>query len=48
MDQHFPGSAWLRIPRHTYDRLNSHRCRAQHASWEETLDALLDRREDGD
>jgi hypothetical protein len=48
MDRHFPGSAWLRIPRHTYDRLNSHRCRAQHASWEETLDALLDRREDGD
>lgn len=47
MDQHFPGSAWLRIDRDTYDRLNSHRSRAQHASWEETLAALLDRGEAG-
>jgi hypothetical protein len=47
MDQHFPGSAWLRIERATYDRLNAHRSRAQHASWEQTLDSLLDRGEDG-
>jgi hypothetical protein len=47
MDQHFPGSAWLRIDRETYDRLNSHRSRAQHASWEETLASLLDRGGDG-
>jgi Family of unknown function (DUF6084) len=47
MDQHFPASAWLRIDRHTYDRLNRYRSRAQHASWEETLAALLDRHEDG-
>jgi hypothetical protein len=47
MDQHFPGSAWLRIDRDTYDRLNTYRSRAQHASWEETLAALLDREDDG-
>jgi Family of unknown function (DUF6084) len=47
MDQHFPQSAWLRIGRETYDRLNDHRVRAQHGSWEETLDSLLDREEGG-
>src|SRR5919112_117791 len=46
MDQHFPASAWLRIDRDTYDRLNRYRSRAQHSSWEETLATLLDRRED--
>jgi hypothetical protein len=46
MDLHFPGSAWLRIDRDTYDRLNVLRSRAQHSSWEETLAALLDRHED--
>jgi Family of unknown function (DUF6084) len=47
MNQHFPGSAWLRIGRDTYERLNDHRSRHQHASWEETFDALLDEREAG-
>jgi hypothetical protein len=47
MDQHFPNTAWLRIDRDTYDRLNAHRSRAQHASWEETFGSLLDRAEDG-
>jgi hypothetical protein len=47
MDQHFPDTAWLRIDRDTYDRLNAHRSRAQHASWEETLGCLLDRGEAG-
>ena len=47
MDQHFPGSAWLRIDRDTYDRLNVHRSRARHASWEETLASLLERLEEG-
>ena len=47
MDQHFPSSAWLRIDRATYDRLCTHRSRAQHGSWEETLASLLDCREDG-
>jgi hypothetical protein len=46
MDQHFPDSAWLRIDRHTYDRLGVHRARRQHTSWEETLRSLLDRAEE--
>jgi len=46
MDLHFPGSAWLRIERETYDRLTDHRSREQQTSWEQTLDALLDRAED--
>ena len=41
MDQHFPGSAWLRIDRETFERLNDHRCAERQSSWEETLDALL-------
>jgi Family of unknown function (DUF6084) len=45
MDQHFPGSAWLRVGRETYDRLNDLRSREQHASWEETLGSLLEHRE---
>lgn len=47
MNQHFPGSAWLRIGRDTYERLNDHRSRHQLASWEETFDSLLDEREAG-
>ena len=47
MDQHFRGSAWLRIDRATYDRLNDHRSRRQHASWEETLGSLLEDRGEG-
>lgn len=47
MNQHFPGSAWLRIGRDTYERLNDHRSRHQHASWEETFHSLLDEREAG-
>ena len=47
MEQHFPGSAWLRIDRDSFDRLNAHRSRAQHGSWEETLGSLLDRAEGG-
>jgi hypothetical protein len=41
MDQHFRGTAWLRIGRETYDRLNDRRSRSQHSSWDETLDELL-------
>jgi hypothetical protein len=47
MDLHFPGSAWLRVDRETYDRLNAHRSRAQYASWEQTIAALLDRAGEG-
>ena len=43
MDRHFPGSAWLRLPRETFDRLHAYRARHAHLTWEETVDALLRR-----
>ena len=45
MDRHFPGSAWLRLPRESYDRLRDYRSRHGHASWEQAVDALLEGRE---
>lgn len=37
----FPNSAWLRLPRETFDRLADFRARNALPSWEATLDALL-------
>jgi hypothetical protein len=42
MDQHFPGSAWLRLSRESLDRLAAYRGRHALPSWEATIDALLD------
>jgi hypothetical protein len=42
MDQHFPGSTWLRLPRESLDRLAAYRGRHALPSWEATIDALLD------
>jgi hypothetical protein len=41
MDQHFPGTAWLRLHRETFDAL--HRYRARHAlpTWEDAIERLL-------
>jgi hypothetical protein len=44
MDRHFPGAAWLRLSRATFDRLQSRRARDAHLSFDETLEALLDER----
>jgi hypothetical protein len=41
MDRHFPGTAWLRLERDTFDRLHAYRARHAHLTWEETVDALL-------
>ena len=41
MDVHFPGQAWLRLDRHTFDRLSAFRTRHQLAGWEDTVDRLL-------
>lgn len=41
MDSHFRGSAWLRLPRESLDRLSAYRSRHALRSWEATLDALL-------
>jgi hypothetical protein len=42
MDQHFPGSAWLRLSRESLDRLAAYRGRHALPSWEATIDSLLD------
>jgi hypothetical protein len=41
MDRHFPGCAWLRLQRDTFDRLHAYRARHAHLSWEDTVDALM-------
>ena len=46
MDRYFPGSAWLRLDRDTFDRLYAYRARHALPSWEHALDRLL--AEEGD
>jgi Family of unknown function (DUF6084) len=41
MDRFFPGSAWLRLDRKTFDRLHAYRARNAHLTWDETFEALL-------
>jgi Family of unknown function (DUF6084) len=43
MDAHFPGEAWLRMGRATYDRLVVRRGRLGLVSWDDVLDDLLRR-----
>ncbi|MFC8920119.1 DUF6084 family protein [Streptomyces sp. NPDC047821] len=42
IDQHFPGSGWVRLPRDTMDALLAHRSRRALPSWEATVEELLD------
>jgi Family of unknown function (DUF6084) len=46
MDQHFPGTAWLRVQKETFDRLAAFRARRALPTWEAALDALLDGEEE--
>lgn len=46
MEAFFPGQAWLRLERATFDRLNAWRSRHGFASWEEAVRALLARDEE--
>jgi uncharacterized protein DUF6084 len=41
MERHFPGTAWLRLPKDSHDRLCAYKARHAFATWEETVDALL-------
>jgi hypothetical protein len=41
MDRFFPGSAWLRLDRTTFDRLHAYRARNAYLSWDDTFEALL-------
>lgn len=42
VEQHFPGTAWLRLGRPTFERLHAYRTRRALPTWEHALDALLD------
>jgi hypothetical protein len=42
MDDLFPGAAWVRLRRETFDRLYAHKARHAHTSWDAAVDALLD------
>jgi hypothetical protein len=37
----FGDSAWLRLPRETFDRLSAYRARGAHTSWEAAIESLL-------
>ncbi|MFH8348875.1 DUF6084 family protein [Streptomyces sp. NPDC018045] len=43
MDLYFPGSGWLRLRRETLDALQEFKHARQLTTWEETVEALLDR-----
>jgi hypothetical protein len=43
MDRHFPGSAWLRLGRDRFQALCAYKSRHAFASWDATIDALLER-----
>jgi hypothetical protein len=46
MEQHYPNSAWLYLKRDVFDRLNEYRRRNGIATWEQTIEGLLDEREE--
>jgi hypothetical protein len=41
MDQFFPGAAWMRLGKDSFDRLYAYKVRQALASWEDTVDSLL-------
>jgi hypothetical protein len=47
MDRHFPDSAWLRLGKGAFDRLHAYKARNSLRTWDDTLDSLLDDRDDG-
>lgn len=48
IDAHYPGSAWLRLPRETFDRLYQFKVRRGIPMWPQVLDELLDAAEQAD
>jgi hypothetical protein len=41
MERHFPGTAWLRLPKESFDRLCAFKSRRAFATWDDVVDALL-------
>ena len=42
MEHAFPGTAWLRVRKDSFDRLCAFKSRNALASWEDAIDALLE------
>jgi hypothetical protein len=42
MERHFPGEAWMRLPKESFDRLCAYKSRNALASWSDVVDALLE------
>lgn len=47
MDLYFPGSAWIRLRRDTFDALHRYRGRRALTSWEEAIEGLLQHADQG-
>jgi hypothetical protein len=41
IDRHFPGAAWVRLQRDTYDRLAAFKAQGTYLTWDDAIDALL-------
>ncbi|HEY3021927.1 MAG TPA: DUF6084 family protein [Solirubrobacteraceae bacterium] len=41
MEAHFPGTAWLRLPKGSFDRLCAYKSRHALATWDDVVDRLL-------
>ena len=41
MDRYFRGTAWLRLPKGSFDRLTAYKSRRALATWEDVVDSLL-------
>jgi hypothetical protein len=42
MERHFPGEAWIRLPKESFDRLCAYKSRNALASWSDVVDALVE------
>ncbi|MEV0201805.1 DUF6084 family protein [Nonomuraea sp. NPDC050691] len=47
MDRYFPGAAWLRLGRDTFDRLHAYRTRNALPGWDDVVESLLKAGADG-
>ncbi len=46
MDHYYPNSAWLNLPKDTFDRLYRYKIRASLPTWEQTIESLLAAKEE--
>jgi hypothetical protein len=45
LERHYRDTAWLRLPKESFDRLVEFKARGGHLTWEQAIDALLGERE---